>query len=56
MMNNYNIIGEFVLMEFFFLNSKQKLKSFILIIIIIEHIAYRHRHFVLYGHNQQLAQ
>lgn len=42
MMNNYNIIGEFILTEFSFLSSNQKLRSFILLIIITEHMAHRH--------------
>lgn len=46
MMNDYKIIGEFVLMEFSFLSSNQKLKSFTLIVIIMAY-----RHYVLYGHN-----
>lgn len=41
-MNNYSIIGEFILMGFSFLTCNQKLKSSIWIKIIIEHMAYRH--------------
>lgn len=42
MMNNYNIIGESVLTEFSFLSSNQKLRSFILLILITGRLAYRH--------------